>query len=59
MEKLIDKDDNYKSAEKKVKRFLQHLPDGDIKTFYENLEFTPFSLLLKREYRKRFSKSFC
>ena len=58
MEQLVGPTDNYKSAQKKVQRYLKSLSDKELKIIYENLEFTPFAKLLKVEYEKRFRKTF-
>lgn len=54
MEKLFDV--NYLKCEKNVKRFLTSLSNEEIRTFYDNLEYTPFPILLAKEYRRRFPK---
>ena len=54
MENLFD--GNYLKCEKNVKKFLKSLSSEEIKTFYDNIEYTPFPILLAREYRRRFPK---
>jgi len=55
MEKLFDPKKSYLSCEKNVRKYLQTLSDEQLRTFYENLEFTPFPILLIKEYKKRFN----
>ena len=43
--------------EKNVKEFLRSLSDAKIKNFYEAMEYTPFPILLAKEYKKRFTKN--
>lgn len=54
MEKLFDPKKSYLSCEKNVRKYLQTLSDEQLRTFYENLEYTPFPILLIKEYKKRF-----
>ena len=54
VERLYDPDGSYLSCEKNVKQYLRKISDSQIKTFYENLEYTPFPILLIREYKRRF-----
>jgi len=54
MEKLFDPKDSYLTCEKTVKKYLNNLTDDQLRTFYENLELTPFPILLIKEYKKRF-----
>jgi hypothetical protein len=54
MERLFDPNVSYLSCEKNVKKYLKGLSDSQLKTFYENLEYTPFPILLIKEYKKRF-----
>jgi hypothetical protein len=54
MEKLFDPNMSYLSCEKSVKEYLEKISDSQVKTFYENLEYTPFPILLIKEYKKRF-----
>lgn len=56
MEKLFDPDKSYISCEKNIKEYLRSLSDYQLKIFFENLEYTPFPILLIREYKKRFKK---
>lgn len=56
MESLLDPQGNYIKSEKNVKKYLNSISDLEIKGFYENIELTPFPILLAKEYRKRFSK---
>ncbi|MFQ5572776.1 MAG: hypothetical protein ACE5EJ_00845 [Nitrosopumilaceae archaeon] len=55
VEKLVGIKNNYKTMEKKVKKYLRTLPDEEIKNLYEGIEFTPFPVFLRKEYQKRFS----
>ena len=57
MEKLFDPKDTYLVCEKNVKKYLNNLSDDQLRTFYENLEYTPFPILLIKEYKKRFDHS--
>lgn len=57
MEKLYDPNTSYLSCEKTVQKYLKSLSNLQIQTFYENLEFTPFPILLMKEYKKRFDNS--
>lgn len=43
--------------ERNVKKFLKSLPDAQIKNYYEAIEYTPFPILLAKEYKKRFVKN--
>lgn len=43
-------------TEKKIKRFLSNLPDGQIKKLFNGVEVSPFPILLTIEYEKRFGK---
>lgn len=43
--------------ERNVKKFLKSLPDTQIKNYYEAIEYTPFPILLAKEYKKRFVKN--
>ncbi|MFB5610927.1 MAG: hypothetical protein ACE5R3_02080 [Nitrosopumilaceae archaeon] len=43
--------------ERNVKEFLKSLSDAKIKKFYEAIEYTPFPVLLNKEYKKRFVKN--
>ena len=54
MEKLFEPDKSYLSCEKNIKKYLKSLTNEQLKTFYENLEYTPFPILLIKEYKKRF-----
>lgn len=54
MDKLFDPDISYLSCEKNIKQYLKSLPNSQIQTFYENLEYTPFPILLMKEHKKRF-----
>jgi len=56
MEKLFDPDKSYISCEKNIKTYLRSLSDYQLKIFFENLEYTPFPILLIKEYKKRFRK---
>lgn len=57
MEKLFDPKTSYLACEKSVKKYLNSLTDEQLRTFYENLEYTPFPILLIKEYKKRFEQS--
>ncbi|AFS81083.1 hypothetical protein NKOR_06000 [Candidatus Nitrosopumilus koreensis AR1] len=57
MEKFFDPEKSYLSCEKNIKQYLKALSDSQLKTFFENLEYTPFPILLMKEYKKRFRKS--
>ena len=56
MQSLLDPSGSYLRTEKKVKKFLRSIDNDKIKIFYENIELTPFPILIAREYLKRFSK---
>ena len=56
MQSLLDPQGSYIKSEKNVKKYLKSISDADIKGFYENVELTPFPILLAKEYHKRFSK---
>ena len=56
MQSLLDPQGNYAKSEKNVKKYLSSISDLEIKGFYENIELTPFPILLAKEYHKRFSK---
>ena len=56
MQSLLDPRGSYLKSEKNVKKFLEALSDESIKTFYENIELTPFPILLAKEYHQRLSK---
>lgn len=53
----LDFENNYLTNEKNVKIFLKSLSDEKIKNFYEAIEYTPFPVLLTKEYKRRFSKN--
>lgn len=57
MEKLFDPSKSYLSCEKNIKNYLNSLSDSQLKIFFENLEYTPFPILLIKEYKKRFKKA--
>ncbi|MCA9827422.1 MAG: hypothetical protein KC444_03395 [Nitrosopumilus sp.] len=57
MEKLFDPDKPYVTCEKNIKAYLRSLSDCQLKIFFDNLEYTPFHILLTKEYKKRFRKS--
>lgn len=59
MEKLFDPDKSYLSCEKNIKTYLKSLSDSQLKIFFENLEYTPFPILLIKEYKRRFKKMYC
>lgn len=56
MQSLLDPQGSYIKSENNVKKYLKSISDADIKGFYENVELTPFPILLAKEYHKRFSK---
>lgn len=56
MQSLLDPGRSYIKSEKNVIQYLKKIPDEEIKVFYENVELTPFPILLAKEYHKRFSK---
>lgn len=56
MQSLLDSRGSYLQTEKNVKKYLRSISDKEIKAFFENIELTPFPILLSREYRNRFSK---
>ncbi|MCV0373412.1 MAG: hypothetical protein K5793_07665 [Nitrosarchaeum sp.] len=56
MESLYDPRGSYLSSEKNVKKYLKKISDSQVKTFYENLEYTPFPILLIKEYKRRFKR---
>ena len=56
MQSLLDPQGSYLKSEKNVKKFLKALSDESIKNFYENIELTPFPILLAKEYHQRLSK---
>ena len=43
-----------KKSEKFFKEYLSSLPDTNIKQFYDEVEWTPFPVLVMREFQKRF-----
>ena len=53
MQNLLDPKGSYIKSEKNVKKFLKSLPDESIRNFYENIELTPFPILLAKEYHQR------
>ena len=57
MDKLFDPKKSYMSCEKDIRKYLETLSDSQLTTFYENLEYTPFPILLIKEYKKRFLKA--
>ena len=56
MQSLLDPHGNYIKSEKNVKKFLKSISDEEIKSFYDNIELTPFPILLAKEYHSRFPK---
>lgn len=56
MDKLFDPNMSYLSCEENIKNYLKKLSNEQLKIFYENVEYTPFPILLMQEYKKRFSK---
>lgn len=56
MQSLLDPRGNYIKSENNVKKYLKSMTDVDIKGLYENIELTPFPILLAKEYHSRFSK---
>lgn len=54
---LLDPHGNYIKSEKNVKKYLKSISDEDIKALYDNIELTPFPILLAKEHYERFSKS--
>jgi hypothetical protein len=57
MEKLFDPKTSYLTCEKNVRKYLDSLSDEQLRTFFENIEYTPFPILLIKEYKKRFENS--
>jgi hypothetical protein len=57
MEKLFDPKVSYLACEKNVRKYLDSLSDEQLRTFFENIEYTPFPILLIKEYKKRFENS--
>ncbi|MGD2106324.1 MAG: hypothetical protein PVH93_01830 [Nitrosopumilaceae archaeon] len=57
MEKLFDPKASYLACEKNVRKYLDSLSDEQLRTFFENIEYTPFPILLIKEYKKRFENS--
>ena len=53
----LELDSDFLGNEKNVKKFLNSLSDAKIKNFYEAIEYTPFPILLTKEYKKRFTKN--
>ena len=53
----LELDSDFLGNEKNVKKFLKSLPDAKIKNFYDAMEYTPFPILLAKEYKKRFTKN--
>jgi len=53
MKRLLH-DSGYLRTETNVKKYLESLSDAQIKYHYEAIEFTPFPILLSKEYSKRF-----
>lgn len=56
MQSLLDPHGNYIRSEKNVKKYLKSISDEEIKSFYDNIELTPFPILLAKEYHARFTK---
>jgi hypothetical protein len=56
MRNLLDPHDDYIKTEKKVRKYLKSFSDSQIKSFYEAIEYTPFTVLLVHEYSSRFKK---
>ncbi|MCV0366105.1 MAG: hypothetical protein K5798_02425 [Nitrosopumilus sp.] len=54
MEKFFDPKKSYVACEETIKNYLCSLSDSQLKTLFDNLEYTPFSKLLMQEYKKRF-----
>lgn len=57
MEKLFDPKTSYLTCEKNVRKYLNSLSDEQLRTFFENIEYTPFPILLIKEYKRRFENS--
>lgn len=53
MERLVDPDGDYLKTEKNVTEYLHSIPDENLRILYENIEWTPFPLLLAKEYQRR------
>lgn len=56
MESLFDPKKSYLSCEKNVKKYLESISDLQLKNFFDNLEYTPFPILLMKEYKRRFKQ---
>jgi hypothetical protein len=56
MRKLLDSHGDYLKTESNIKDYLSSLDDKELTKLYENIELTPFSILLVHEYRKRFKE---
>ena len=56
MRNLLDPYDDYLKTEKNVRKYLKSLSNSQVKLFYEAIEYTPFPVLLAREYSSRFMK---
>ncbi|MEX0862434.1 hypothetical protein [Nitrosopumilus sp.] len=54
MENFFDPKKSYVSCEETIKNYLCSISDSQLKTLFENLEYTPFPKLLIKEYKKRF-----
>ncbi len=57
MKNFYDPKKSYLSCEKNIKKYLESLSDSQLKDFFDTLEYTPFPILLMKEYKKRFRKS--
>lgn len=49
MDKLFDPNMSYLSCEENIKNYLKKLSNEQLKIFYENVEYTPFPILLMQE----------
>ncbi|KFM19552.1 hypothetical protein AAA799P11_00541 [Marine Group I thaumarchaeote SCGC AAA799-P11] len=54
MENFFEPEKSYLSCEKNIKKYLESISDSQLKNFFDNLEYTPFPILLMKEYKKRF-----
>ena len=57
MQSLLDPAGSFLGTEKNIKKYLKSISDKKIKVYYDNIELTPFPILLAKEYQKRFSKN--
>jgi hypothetical protein len=56
MRNLVDSHGDYLKTENNIKEYLCSVSDKELKKLYENIELTPFPILLAQEYRKRFKR---